>query len=105
MYLLGVPSVNTSAIGSTIAGSPNYTLLCSVSVDDGIPIVNWLDPMGQIVPSTKFTNIGLQSSLELSFASLGYSFAGLYTCRAVLVLDIGNFSANQNQLVTVGSEF
>ena len=113
LYLLlsGDPLIDISDVGSTVAGSSTYTLVCTVSVDDGSPIVNWLDPLGiQIIDSNKtvltLSNTrDLETVLEVRFEDLEYSNAGTYTCIATLELEIGNFTSSENQTINVESQY
>ena len=105
----GNPSVNITSTGSSLADSSNYSLICTVLVDKGVPDVVWLDSNGSVIINNTETLLslvvnGLVNILELQFATLEYSLAGEYTCQASLVLDIGDFDSSEIYVVNVESK-
>ena len=111
LLLSGNPRIDISDASSAVAGSSNYTLVCTVSVDDGIPVVNWFDPLGiQIIDSNKtvltlLSTTDLETVLEVRFLNLEYSNAGMYTCIATLPLEIGNFTSIKTKTINVESQY
>ena len=92
-------NISVTASGTNTAGE-RYNLECSAIVtgSTGQPIITWLDPMNNTVPSGMVTTTGSMSTL--TFNPLSASHAGTYTCRATL----GGAIQNAVEVVTVASE-
>ena len=87
LYIMSpTPAMVTASItasGTNTAGE-TYSLVCSVTVTESTdqPIITWLDPMNNPVPSEMVTRTGSMSTL--TFNPLSASNAGTYTCRATI---------------------
>ena len=92
-----------------IAGSSNYSLICTVTVDDGTPSIKWFDSDGnEVIHTTEtllvLTGDELSSTLRLQFTTLQYHHAGEYSCEASLALSIGTLNSSQSRVITVESK-
>ena len=87
-------TITPSQTGDNFAGV-GYSLMCYTRTElTGLPIITWLDPMGNQIKTT----IGSRSTL--TFNALVASDAGTYTCRTTL----GSVVETAEVVVTVQSK-
>ena len=87
---LPVPLVVISSEGSTIAGE-NYTLICSVSVieglvDDATLAISWTNEEQNTVPSTLIEVSSTNQTITLDFTPLLSSHGRRYICNASITI-------------------
>ena len=70
--------------GTNIAGA-NYSLVCSATVTESsiLPAISWLDPMNNTVTDHEMVT-ATDGTSTLTFNQLSVSYAGTYTCTAVV---------------------
>ena len=92
-------SITTS--GTSTAGKV-YSLVCFVAVMGSIdqPIITWLNPMNNPVPSDMITTTGSVSIL--TFDPLSASHAGTYTCR---VVSSGEVENTTNEVLVLSEQY
>ena len=101
--LLSIPvpviSVQITTSGAPSLGQSDYSLTCGVAGAENLPIAyQWTKNGAQTVIGTDEV---------LSFASLGFSDAGLYTCRATISSSYlsNDITMMDTQDITIQSKF
>jgi len=87
------PRVTIVANSTQVAGQP-HVLMCHVSIISGhSPVINWLDPDGQILTSNRDITVEdvpvigaptTEIQYSLKFHSIHTRHAGVYFCRATV---------------------
>ena len=88
---LPIPAITITSRGDPIAGE-NYTLICTVTVIDGLTDdvildTSWTDNAGDPAQlDSAYTVSGVNTTLTLNFNPLLSSHGGQYTCNASVTI-------------------
>ena len=102
------PMVSITVSDANPSAGEVYTLMCTATVVENLvvmPIVTWKDGLNDTVPGMQEDD-GITSTRTLMFDPLRTQQGGVYTCLAVVNIDLISLerSANRDQFVNVQSK-